>query len=129
MGLIRELVDEIIPLPKQMDSTFQNNNEVVSIYRLSYAFVNLIFQCIDCVVIPAITLFCYTGALNLGWLNWIIIILGGLASLFSIFQSLYYFLLPPEKYLNPLLGRIFGETAIGAIIAALFKIKIITFIK
>ena len=34
-----------------------------------------------------------------------------------------------SKYLNPLLGRIFGETAIGAIIAALFKIKIITFIK
>ena len=129
MGLIRELVDEIIPLPKQMDSTFENNNEVVSIYRLSYAFVNLIFQCIDCVVIPAITLFCYTGALNLGWLNWIIIILGGLASLFSIFQSIYYFLLPLEKYLNPLSGRIIGETAIGAFIGAIFKIKIITFIK
>ncbi len=112
-----------------MDSTFENNNEVVSIYRLSYAFVNLIFQCIDCVVIPAITLFCYTGALNLGWLNWIIIILGGLAAIFSIFQSIYYFLLPPEKYLNPLLGRIFGETAIGAFIGAIFKIKIITFIK
>ena len=129
MGLIRELVDEIIPLPKQMDSTFENNNEVVSIYRLSYAFVNLIFQCIDCLVIPAITLFCYKGALNLGWLNWIIIILGGLASLFSIFQSIYYFLLPLEKYLNPLSGRIIGETAIGAFIGAIFKIKIITFIK
>lgn len=129
MGLIRELVNEIIPLPKQMDSTFENNNEVVSIYRLSYTFVNLIFQSIDCVVIPAITLFCYTDALNLGWVNWIIIILGGLASLFSIFQSIYYFLLPLEKYLNLVLGRIFGKTTIGAFIAALFKIKIITFIK
>jgi hypothetical protein len=81
------------------------------------------------VVIPAITLFCYTGALNLGWLNWIIIILGVLASLFSLFQSIYYFILPTEKYLNPLSGKIFGETAIGAFIAAIFKFKIITFIK
>ena len=102
MGLVRELVDEIIPLPKQMDSTFENNNEVVSVYRLSYAFINLLFQCIDCVVIPAITLFCFTGALSLGWVNWVIIILGGIASIFSLFQSLYYFILPTEKYLNPL---------------------------
>jgi hypothetical protein len=129
MGLVRELVDEIIPLPKQMDSTFENNNEVVSVYRLSYAFINLLFQCIDCVVIPAITLFCFIGALNLGWVNWVIIILGGIASIFSLFQSLYYIILPPEKYLNPISGRIFGETAIGAFIAAIFKIKIITFIK
>ena len=69
------------------------------------------------------------GIIIFGRLKWVIIILGGIASIFSLFQSLYYFILPPEKYLNPIAGRIFGETAIGAIIAALFKIKIITFIK
>ena len=129
MGLVRELVDEIIPLPKQMDSTFQNNNEVVSIYRLSYAFINLLFQTIDCLLIPMVTVYSMLGIINLGWVNWVIIIIGGISSIFSLFQSLYYFILPLEKYLNPLSGRIFGETAIGAFIAAIFKIKIITFIK
>ena len=69
------------------------------------------------------------GIIIFGRLKWVIIILGGIASIFSLFQSLYYFILPPEEYLNPIAGRIFGETAIGAFIAALFKIKIITFIK
>jgi hypothetical protein len=129
MGLVRELVDEIIPLPKQMDSTFENKNEVVSVYRLSYVFVNLIFQLIDCVVIPIITISSFNGVFDIGWLNWVVIIIGGAASVFSILQSVYYFISPPEKYLNTFKGRIFGETAIGAFIASVFKIKLITLIK
>lgn len=129
MGLVRELVDEIIPLPKQMDSTFEDKNEVVSVYRMSYVFVNLIFQLIDCVVIPIITIASFKGVFDLSWLNWVVVFIGGAASVFSLSQSLYYFISPPEKYLDPIKGRIFGETAIGAFIAALFKIKIITFIK
>jgi hypothetical protein len=129
MGLLRELVDEIIPLPKQMDSTIENKNEVVSVYRMSYVFVNLIFQLIDCVVIPIITIASFNGVFDIGWLNWVVVFIGGAASVFSLSQSLYYFISPPEKYLDPIKGRIIGETAIGAFIAALFKIKIITFIK
>ena len=129
MGLVRELVDEIIPLPKQMDSTIENKNEVVSVYRMGYVFVNLIFQLIDCVVIPIITIASFNGVFDIGWLNWVVVIICGAASIFSLLQSLYYFISPPEKYLDPIKGRIIGETAIGAFIAALFKIKIITFIK
>jgi hypothetical protein len=129
MGLVRELVDEIIPLPKQMDSIIENKNEVLSVYRLSYVFVNLIFQLIDCVVIPIITISSFNGVFDIGWLNWVVIIIGGAASVFSILQSVYYFISPPEKYLDPIKGRIFGETAIGAFIASIFKIKLITFMK
>jgi hypothetical protein len=129
MGLVRELVDEIIPLPRQMDSTIEKKNEVISVYRINYAFINMIFQLIDCVVIPIITIGSFKGVFDLGWMNWIVIIVGGTASFFSILQSVYYFVSPPEKYLDPIKGRIFGETAIGAFIASLFKIKLITLIK
>ena len=129
MGLVRELVDEIFPLPKQMDSSFERVNEVDSIYRLSYTFVNLFFQAIDCLLIPMFTVYCFLGIINLGWVNWVVIIIGGLTSVFNIFQCIYYFAVPPEKYLNPLLGRILGETAIGAFVASVFKIKLTTLIK
>ncbi len=129
MGLVRELVDEIIPLPRQMDSTIEKKNEVISVYRINYAFMNMIFQLIDCVVIPIITIGSFKGVFDLGWMNWIVIIVGGTSSFFSILQSVYYFVSPPEKYLDPIKGRIFGETAIGAFIASLFKIKLITLIK
>ena len=128
MGLVRELVDEMLPLPKQMDSTFERENEVISIYRFSYAFINLVFQSIDCLLIPMLTVYCFIGVINFGWLNWVVIILGGIASIFSLGQSLYYFISPPEKYLNPILGRFLGETAVGAFIASIFKIRIITLI-
>jgi hypothetical protein len=129
MGLIQALFDEIIPLPKQADYEIIGNKEMICINRLGFSFLNLIFQTIDCVVIPFVTLYCFSGKIQLGLFNWVIIIFGGLASIFSIFQFLYYFFFPVEKYLNPVHGRIFGETAVGGFIAALFKIKINTYIE
>ena len=129
MGLIQALVDEIIPFPKQADYESIGNKQMVCVNRLAHAFLNLIFQTIDCIVIPFVVFTCFSGQLNFGMFKWIIIVVGGLASTFSILQFLYYFIKPAENYLNPITGRIFGETAIGAFFAALLKIKIITYIK
>lgn len=128
MGLVRELIDEIIPLPKQANTIPLGDKEFASVYRVSYTFLNLIFQAIDCVVIPAITYFIFSEAISVGWLSWPLIIIGSLASGFSILQAFYYFLQPVENYRNPIQGRIFGETAIGAFIAAIIRIEIKTFV-
>jgi hypothetical protein len=129
MGLIQALVDEVISFPKQADYESIGNKQMVCVNRLAYAFLNLIFQTIDCIFIPFIVFSCFKGQLDFGWLNWIITIVGGLSSIFSLSQCLYYFMIPAENYLNPITGRIFGETAIGVFFAALFRIKIITYIK
>lgn len=129
MGLIQALVDEIIPFPKQADHESIGNKQFSCVNRLGHAFLNLIFQTIDCVFVPVVVLACFSGQLQFGLLNWIIIIGGGFSSLFSWFQCIYYFLMPAENYLNPIAGRVFGETAIGAFFAALLRIKIITYIK
>ncbi len=129
MGLVQALIDEAINLPKQADHTFIGNKQTECINRLGFSFLNLIFQTLDCVIIPYLTYLCFSDVFELGWLKWIIIILGGSASIFSITQFLYYFFFPVENYLNPFTGRIFGETAICAFIAAIFKIKIITYSK
>jgi hypothetical protein len=129
MGLIQALIDEVINLPKQADHTFIGNKQTECLNRLSFSFLNLFLQTLDCVIIPYLTYLCFMDVFELGWIKWIIIILGGSASVFSITQFLYYIFFPVENYLNPLSGRIFGETAIGAFIAALFKIKIITYSK
>ena len=129
MGLIQALVDEVIPFPKQADYESIGNKQMVCVNRFAHTFLNLIFQTIDCVVIPFIVFSCFKGQLDFGMFNWIIVVVGGLASTFSIFQFLFYFIKPAENYLNPIAGRIFGETAIGAFFAALLRIKIITYIK
>jgi len=129
MGLIQALVDEIIPFPKQADHESIGNKQFACVFRLGHAFLNLVFQTIDCVIVPCIVLACFTGQIQFGLLNWIIIISGGFSSIFSWFQCIYYFLSPTENYLNPFAGRVFGETALGAFLAAIFKIRIITFVK
>ena len=129
MGFIQALFDELFPLPKQSDMISIENKRIVSVNRLSFSILNLIFQFIDCILVPFFTLSCFKGQFNFGWITWIFIFIGGLASIFSIFQFLYYFFFPVEKYLNPVHGRIFGETAVGGFIAALFKIKINTYIE
>ena len=129
MGLIQALVDEIVPFPKQADHESIGNKQFTCVYRLGYTFLNLVFQTIDCVIVPFLVLACYSGQLQFGLINWIIIVAGGLSTIFSWLQFINYFFFPAEKYLNPMAGRIFGETAVGAFIAALLRIKIITYIK
>jgi hypothetical protein len=129
MGFIQALVDDVFPFPRQADYDFIGDKQIESVNRISFSFLNLIFQTIDCLIIPFVTFACFKGQIQFGWLNWIIIIVGGFSSVFSLFQFLYYFIFPAEKYLNPIKGRIFCETAIGHFVAALFKIKIITYVK
>lgn len=129
MGLIQTHVDEVIPFPKQADHISIGNKQTVCINRLGFTILNLIFQTIDCILIPYIVLVCFSGQLQFGIIKYIIIGVGGFGTIFSWFQFLYYFLIPAENYLNPIAGRFFGETAIGAFIAALFKIRIITYVK
>jgi hypothetical protein len=129
MGLIQALVEEVVPFPKQSDYQNIGDKQMVCVNRLSFSFLNLIFQTIDCIAIPFFTWECIAGKFNIGWISWLLILVGGIASIFSIFQFVYYFIIPAEKYSNPLLGRIFGETAIGGFIAALFKIKIKTYVE
>ena len=129
MGLIQAIIDEIIPFPKQADHESIGNKQFVFTNRLGFSILNLIFQTIDCVVVPIVVLGCFYGQFQVGFLKWIIVFVGGFSSAFSWIQCIYYFLFPSENYHNPIQGRIFGETAIGAFIAALFRIKIITFVK
>jgi hypothetical protein len=129
MGLIQALVDEVIPFPKQADHISIGNKQTAYINRLGFTILNLIFQTIDCILIPYIVLACFSSQLQFGLIKYIIIGVGGFGTIFSWFQFLYYLLFPPENYLNPISGRFFGETAIGSFIAALFKIRIITYLK
>jgi hypothetical protein len=129
MGFIQALIDEIIPLPRQSDMLSIENKQIVSVNRLSFSFLNLIFQFIDCVLIPFFTWRCLKGQFNFGWITWVFLVIGGFSSAFSFFQFFYYFFFPAEKYTYPLFGRIIGETAVGGFIAALFKIKIKTYVE
>lgn len=128
MGLIRELVDELFPLPAQAIHTFPEPKVVAAISRVPYALVNLVFQCVDCIVMPFLVIECLNGSLFSGWLKGMIIICCGLASLFSWTQVIYFFLVPTEKYLRPFWGRVMGETTIGVMISALFQVPIYSII-
>jgi len=129
MGLIKELVDEIIPLPKQATYNITEDNVMEGVWSLSYTFLNLIFQVIDCLGIPYYSMMAYAGNIDNLIVRWLLLLIGVPASIFSIFQFLYYFFKPVEKYVSPIYGRLFGETAIGALVASLLKLKIKTFIK
>jgi hypothetical protein len=129
MGLVREIFDEVISLPKQADHNVIGENIMEATWRFPYTFLNAVFQIIDCVVIPYYTILAYFDGFESAILKWLILVPGLLASIFSIAQFLFYFISPTEKYINPIQGRILGETAVGALIASIFKIRIITNIK
>lgn len=124
MGLLRELVDEVIPLPDQANYDFPTPEIMVTVYKLPYAVINAVFQFIDCIAIPQLTLMVLSGNIQLGIFNWIAVIIGILATTFSWFQVVKFFLSPTNNYTNPVSGRLIGETAIGALLSALFRIPI-----
>ncbi len=125
MGLIRELFSEIVELPEQFDiSTTELKNKILVLrYKLPYAVVNIIFQFIDCIIIPSYTLKALDSILiKFSFFTIIMCTIGGLASVFSIGQSIYYFIKPVDEYVD-FKSRFFGETAIGALFSAVFGIK------
>jgi hypothetical protein len=50
------------------------------------------------------------------------------SSVFSIFQVLYWFIKPSDNYVS-LKDRILGETAIGAFLSSVLKLKIAYYLK
>ncbi len=129
MGLVRELFDEVIPLPNAMQSKIIGNNEMISVYNIGYAFLNAVFQIIDCIIIPYYTwVILLKLKLNFNLLLALLFGVSFLSSLFSLIQVIYYFIKPADKYIN-FSDRIIGETSIGALLSAIFKIPINTYIK
>jgi hypothetical protein len=130
MGLIRELFDELIPLPNSCDYFFQLKSNVDGCqYKPAYAILNSLFQIIDCIVIPYFAIIYFRELRHhAGIIHWGIFLLLGFSSVFSIYQVLYWFIKPVEKYVS-FKDRILGETTIGALLSALFKIRIYYYTK
>jgi hypothetical protein len=129
MGLVRELFDEVIPLPNAMQSKIIGKNEISAVYNISYASLNALFQIIDCIIIPYFTwVILLKIKSNFDLLLALLFGVSFLSSLFSLIQVIYYFIKPADKYIN-FSDRIIGETSIGALFSALFKIPINTYIK
>lgn len=126
MGALRELISEVISLPEPFTvSEGEANSKTLYItYRLPYALVNFIFQFVDCVMIPIWTIK-FINSDQLGHrffpLQGTMLLL--LASVFSLSQFIYYFIKPTIRYVN-FKSRFLGETALGVILSAVFKIKI-----
>jgi hypothetical protein len=122
MGLLREICSEIVDLPDAFSVGFDDARDVtVLYYKIKYALVNIIFQIIDCIIIPLSFYQLLLGTKNIGTL--ILIVILGLSSLFSIFQFLYYLFKPTNLYTN-FFYQLLGETAIGVLCASVFKISI-----
>jgi hypothetical protein len=129
MGLVRELFDEVIPLPNAMQSKIIGKNEMSAVHNISYASLNALFQIIDCIIIPYFTwVILLKIKSNFDLLLALLFGVSFLSSLFSLIQVIYYFIKPADKYIN-FSDRIIGETSIGALFSALFKIPINTYIK
>ena len=125
MGLVRELFDEIIPLPDARVNQINAAGKIHSYYfRFTYAFLNLIFQVIDCVIIPFYTLMLFMSLKHGGgFMKTGLLLVLVFSSLFSFYQVVYWFIKSPDDYVS-FKDRIMGETAIGAILSSVFRLKI-----
>lgn len=130
MGLVRELFDEIIPLPHARVNQINAAGKIHSYYyRFTYAFLNLIFQVIDCAIIPFYTLMLFKSLNHGGGFMKIgLLIILGFSTLFSFYQVVYWFIKSPDDYVS-FKDRLMGETAIGAFLSSLFRIKIYYYLK
>ena len=129
MGLLRELFDELIPLPDQAEYHFTEPNLKVSKMNFGYSILNLFFQILDCVLAPYMTYLFLFGKLNFGLFNWFFLIVGISITLFSWIQFIYYFVSPSDNYVNPILGRYFFLIAIVLLLASIFRIPLTSRIK
>lgn len=130
MGLIRELYDELIPLPKDKVHEFNMETKINTFYfKFPYAFLNAVFQIIDCIIIPFYAMmFIASLKHHFSIITLVITVLLGFSSVFSFYQVLYWFLKPTDDYVS-LKDRILGETAIGAFLSSVLKIKIACYLK
>lgn len=122
MGFVRELSSEIIDLPDAFEVKFDDVNDITFLYyKIKYTIVNLIFQVIDCIIIPLIFYNLIIGNKNIGII--ILMITLGLSTIFSFSQFLYYLLKPTNKY-TTFFYRLLGETSLGIFITSIIKIPI-----
>lgn len=127
MGLVLEIVDTIIEV---RGSGFSTKSELdyskgirTEYFTIRYAIPVAFFQFIDNIIIPYLTYFLVVDLmLEFSIVSLFIAIILVFSSLFSLYQTVYYFLFPTETYLS-FFSRFLGETAIGCILSALFKIR------
>ena len=125
MGLVREIFDEIIPLPDAKVNQINAAGKVNSYhFKFAYAFLNVVFQVIDCIIIPFYTLVFFMSLKHGGgFLKIGLFLVLAFSTLFSISQVIYWFIKSPDNYVS-FKDRLMGETAIGAMISGLFRVKI-----
>lgn len=122
MGFVRELSSEILDLPDAFEVAFDDSNDITFLYyKIKYTIVNLIFQVIDCVIIPILFYNLIIGNKNIGMI--ILMITLGLSTVFSFSQFLYYFLKPTKNY-TTFFYRLLGETALGIFLTSIINIPI-----
>lgn len=123
MGLLQTLIDEIIPFPSPIGKlNLLPNNTVQYAVPVGYALLNLLFQMVDCIVVPVMFI-CILQANGLGYIRFAILVLLAFSWAFSWLQVLRFFIAPHDKYCS-FKDRLLGETAIGYFMAAIFRWKI-----
>lgn len=123
MGLLQSLFDEVVSLPSSIKDLDISPDRTTS-YRvpLGYSLVNAFFQAIDCLVMPAVVLHLWQGALP-GLLRWPLLLLTAFSAGFSLLQAVHYLISPTNRYVG-LADRLLGETAIGYLVAAILGLRI-----
>jgi len=123
MGLLQSLIDEVVSLPASVKAVELHPHGTTS-YRvpLGYALVNAFLQTVDCVVMPALVVLLWGSGFH-GIVRWPLIILAAFSAGFSLFQALFYFLKPADRYVA-FTDRLLGETAVGQVLAALLGLRI-----
>ena len=127
MGLILEIVDSIIEV---RGSGFSTKSELdyskgirSEYFTLRYAIPGAFFPFIDNIIIPYYTYFLVVDLMqDFSIVSLLIAIIPVFSSLFSLYQTVFYFFFPTETYLN-IWSRFLGETAIGCFLSALFRLR------
>ena len=125
MGLVKEIFDEIIPLPDAKVNQINAEGKINSYhFKFAYAFLNMVFQVIDCLIIPFYTLVLFMSLKHGGgYMKLGLLLILGFSTLFSFYQVIYWFIKSPDNYVS-FKDRLMGETTIGAMISGLFRVKI-----
>ena len=126
MGLILELVDEVLPIRPKSYSRITDIDIEKKIrterFTLRHAIPNAFFQIIDCIIMPVIAWVLVKIVLkDFSILYALLAVFAVFSSVFSIWQFLYYFIKPVDTYLS-FWYRFLGETALGCLLSALFRL-------
>jgi hypothetical protein len=127
MGLILEIIDSIVEVKGKRSFTKSDLDYSKGVrseyFTLRYAIPVAFFQFIDNLVIPYVTYFLIINLMQeFSIVGLLIAFVSVFSSLFSLYQTIYYFLSPTVTYLS-FFSRFLGETAIGCILSALFSIR------